>query len=204
MENEQRQQENENVQEANKVVGRGVHNKKKVSTVQLLCRELMKFVITIAITAGLTFLSITYIAQIVDVSGDSMNNTLHDGQTLWINKFDKQYDRFDIIVFKHGASVDDDGYAIGDENLIKRVIGLPGETVRIDEKGRIYINGDELNENYGKDTIDDPGRAVKGIKLADDEYFVLGDNRNDSLDSRYEVVGNIKKSDIIGKLFKKY
>lgn len=200
MENEQRQQGNENAQGANGVV----HSKKKVSIVQLLGRELMKFVLAIAITAGLTFLSITYIAQIVDVSGDSMNNTLHDGQTLWINKFDKHYDRFDIIVFRHGASVDDDGYAIGDENLIKRVIGLPGETVRIDEKGRIYINGEELNENYGKDTIDDPGRAVKEVKLADDEYFVLGDNRNDSLDSRYEVVGNIKKSDIIGKLFKKY
>lgn len=204
MENEQRQQENENVQEANKVVGRGVHNKKKVSTVQLLCRELMKFAITIVITAGLTFLSITYIAQIVDVSGDSMNNTLHDGQTLWINKFDRHYDRFDIIVFKHGASVDDDGYAIGDENLIKRVIGLPGETVRIDEKGKIYISGVELDENYGKETMEDPGRAVNEVKLADDEYFVLGDNRNDSLDSRYEEVGNIKKSDIIGKLFKKY
>lgn len=204
MENEQRQQENENVQEANKVVGRGVHNKKKVSTVQLLCRELMKFVTTIAITACVTFLSITYIAQIVDVSGDSMNNTLHDGQTLWINKFDRHYDRFDIIVFKHRKSVDANGNVIGDENLIKRVIGLPGETVRIDEKGKIYISGVELDENYGKETMEDPGRAVKEVKLADDEYFVLGDNRNDSLDSRYEEVGNIKKSDIIGKLFKKY
>lgn len=200
MENEQRQQENENMQDTKEVR----HSKKKVSTVQLICRELMKFVLAIAITAGVTFLSITYIAQIVDVSGDSMNNTLHDGQTLWINKFDRHYDRFDIIVFRHGKSVDADGNATGDENLIKRVIGLPGETVRIDKKGKIYISGVELDEDYGKETIKDPGRAVKEVKLADDEYFVLGDNRNDSLDSRYAEVGNIKKSDIVGKLFKKY
>lgn len=180
------------------------HSKKKVSTAQIICRELMKFVLAIAITAGVTFLSITYIAQIVDVSGDSMTNTLHDGQTLWINKFDRHYDRFDIIVFRHGKSVDANGNVTEDENLIKRVIGLPGETVRIDEKGKIYISGVELNEDYGKETIEDPGRAVKEVKLADDEYFVLGDNRNDSLDSRYAEVGNIKKSDIIGKLFKKY
>ena len=180
------------------------HSKKKASAAQIICRELMKFVLAIAITAGVTFLSITYIAQIVDVSGDSMNNTLHDGQTLWINKFDRHYDRFDIIVFRHGKSVDADVNATGDENLIKRVIGLPGETVRIDEKGKIYISGVELDEDYGKETIEDPGRAVKEVKLADDEYFVLGDNRNDSLDSRYAEVSNVKKSDIIGKLFKKY
>lgn len=180
------------------------HSKKKVSTAQIVCRELMKFVLAIAITAGLTFLSITYIAQIVDVSGDSMTNTLHDGQTLWINKFDRHYDRFDIIVFRHGKSVDANGNVTEDENLIKRVIGLPGETVRIDEKGKIYISGVELNEDYGKETIEDPGMAVKEVKLADDEYFVLGDNRNDSLDSRYAEVGNVKKYDIVGKLFKKY
>lgn len=200
MENKQRQQENENMQDTEEVR----HSKKKVSTAQIICRELMKFVLAIAITAGVTFLSITYIAQIVDVSGDSMTNTLHDGQTLWINKFDRHYDRFDIIVFRHGKSVDANGNVTEDENLIKRVIGLPGETVRIDEKGKIYISGVELNEDYGKETIEDPGRAVKEVKLADDEYFVLGDNRNDSLDSRYAEVGNIKKSDIIGKLFKKY
>lgn len=180
------------------------HSKKKVSAAQLICMELMKFVLAIAITAGVTFLSITYIAQIVDVSGDSMTNTLHDGQTLWINKFDRHYDRFDIIVFRHGKSVDANDNATKDENLIKRVIGLPGETVRIDKKGKIYISGMELDEDYGKETIEDPGRAVKEVKLADDEYFVLGDNRNDSLDSRYAEVGNVKKSDIIGKLFKKY
>lgn len=192
------------MQGENKVAGGGVHSKKKVSTVQLLGRELMKFVLAIAITAGVTFLSITYIAQIVDVSGDSMTNTLHDGQTLWINKFDRHYYRFDIIVFRHWKSVDANGNVTEDENLIKRVIGLPGETVRIDEKGKIYISGVELNEDYGKETIEDPGRAVKEVKLADDEYFVLGDNRNDSLDSRYAEVGNVKKSDIVGKLFKKY
>jgi signal peptidase I len=84
---------------------------------------------------------------------------------------------------------------------IKRVIGLPGETVRIDEEGVIYINGEVLEEHYGKETIDTAhiGRAINEVKLGEGEFFVMGDNRNNSLDSRFEAVGNIKKSDIIGK-----
>jgi signal peptidase I len=101
--------------------------------------------------------------------------------------------RFDIIVF----------YPFGRENeeyYVKRIIGLPGETIQIVD-GVIYIDGDILEEDYGKDPILDPGRAVVPIKLADDEYFVMGDNRNISKDSRYSVVGNVEKKNIGGKAF---
>ena len=82
---------------------------------------------------------------------------------------------------------------------IKRIIGLPGETVRIDTEGNIYINGQVLNEHYGTEVIEDPGSALDGICLGPDEYFVLGDNRNHSSDSRTPSVGLIEKKDIIGR-----
>ena len=78
---------------------------------------------------------------------------------------------------------------------------MPGETVQIDEYGCIYINGEILPESYGKEIIssDRIGLAYEPIVLGEDEYFVMGDNRNHSTDSRTEVVGNVKRSEIIGR-----
>ena len=83
--------------------------------------------------------------------------------------------------------------------FIKRVIGLPGETVYIDEDGNIFINDVLLEENFGKERIEDPGIAINPIVLGENEYFVMGDNRNDSFGSRFSAVGNIKKENIIGR-----
>jgi signal peptidase I len=88
-----------------------------------------------------------------------------------------------------------------DTYYIKRIIGLPGETVQIDYDGNIYIDGEILKESYGKEVIQNPGRASEPITLGDDEYFVMGDNRNNSSDSRDPSVGNIKREDIIGRAF---
>ncbi len=82
---------------------------------------------------------------------------------------------------------------------MKRIIGLPGETVQIDLSGNIYINGEILEEDYGLEPINFPGLAQDPITLGEDEYFVLGDNRNNSSDSRDPSVGNIKRDDIMGK-----
>ena len=76
---------------------------------------------------------------------------------------------------------------------------MPGETVYIDPRGTIYINGEALQESYGREIIQSAGLAEEEITLGEDEYFVLGDNRNNSSDSRDPNVGNIHKEDILGK-----
>ena len=120
-----------------------------------------------------------------------MEETLHNKDQLIIEKVSYYFhepERFDVIVFPYSDSV----------NYIKRIIGLPGERVKIQD-GQIYINGSVLEESYGKEKIQDPGVAAKEIQLGTDEYFVLGDNRNASSDSRKEEVGMIKRDKIGGK-----
>ena len=126
-----------------------------------------------------------------------MENTLHDKDQLIIDKFSylvKQPERFDVIVFPY--RYDEEVY------YIKRIVGLPGETIRI-IGNTIYINGKPLPEDYGKEVMDEntAGIAGKEILLAEDEYFVLGDNRNHSADSRSKDVGAIKRNEIVGKAF---
>lgn len=137
----------------------------------------------------------TYILQHVVVDGASMEPAMLNGDHLFIEKISYQYslpERFDIIVFRPYKDQPDCYY-------IKRVIGLPGETVQI-INGYIYIDGERLDENYGLDgLITSPGIAADGITLDEDEYFVLGDNRNVSLDSRDIRVGPVKGVSIIGR-----
>lgn len=128
------------------------------------------------------------------VHGISMQPFLDDGDCLMINRLSyliAEPQRFDVIVFSYLYKPD--------TYYIKRIIGLPNETVRISEDGVIYVNGNVLMEHYGKEKIVDSGLAVNEITLGGDEYFVLGDNRNVSSDSRKPEVGNIKRSDIAGK-----
>ncbi len=157
-----------------------------------------------AFSTGLYFLVVFLLAAFVlkfvgqrsVVDGSSMNDTLFDKESVWVNKFTYRFndpERFDIIVFPYEYS--EDTY------FIKRIIGLPGETVQILLDGTILINGEVLEENYGKETIrsDRLGTAIVPITLGEDEYFVLGDNRNDSMDSRYPNVGPITRDQMIGK-----
>ena len=136
----------------------------------------------------------TFVIQRTIVDGSSMANTLQDGEHLYVEKLSYRFDaldRFDIIVF----------YPYGRENeeyYVKRIIGMPGETIQIIGSD-IYINGEILEEHYGKDLITDPGRAAEPIALGEDEYFVMGDNRSVSKDSRTEEVGNVKKENIGGR-----
>ena len=144
----------------------------------------------------ITYLIILYVGQRTEVSGDSMEPTLSNGDNLIVDKISYRFnepERFDIIVFPFQYQKD--------TYYIKRIIGWPGETVQIDEDGNIYIDGEILEESYGREIIDEDkiGIADEPITLGDDEYFVLGDNRNYSSDSRVKEVGNIKKDQIIGK-----
>lgn len=160
-----------------------------------IVKELLSLIIYIGIVIVFCFLIITFVGQRTNVHGASMENTINDKDNLWVDKLIykiKDPERFDIIVFPYQGS---------DVFYIKRIIGLPGETVRIDTNGNIYINEELLIEDYGKEIIqpDKLGIASSSITLASDEYFVLGDNRNNSKDSRWSDVGNIKKEEIIGK-----
>lgn len=156
-------------------------------------REALGMVVYIGIVLGLTFLVITYVGQRTHVSGESMKNTLNHGDHLIVDKISYRFRdpvRYDIIVFPFQYK--EDTY------YIKRIIGLPGETVQIVE-GEIYIDGEVLQESYGREVIRDPGIAAEPITLGEDQYFVLGDNRNESSDSRDPSVGLISRENIIGR-----
>ncbi len=157
-------------------------------------REILSTSLYLLFVLVVTFLVVTYVGQRTQVIGSSMEPMLSDGDNLIVDKISYRFhdpQRFDIIVFP---------FQYAEKTYyIKRVIGLPGETVYIDEDGSIYVNGEVLKESYGKDVITDPGRAYEPITLGEDEYFVMGDNRNNSSDSRDPVVGNIHRKDLIGK-----
>jgi len=140
------------------------------------------------------FLIVRYVGIRTEVHGNSMNDTLINNENLIVDKISYRFnnpERFDIVVFpyRHNPSI----------HYIKRVIGLPGESVFIDGEGNIYINEVLLHESYGREVIRDAGRAAQALVLGDDEYFVLGDNRNSSSDSRDPAVGNIRRSELVGK-----
>ena len=160
-----------------------------------IVKELVNLLVYILAVMLLCWLILTFVGQRTEVSGNSMNDTLTDGDSLWINKFTYLFDepeRYDIVVFP--AKDDDDKY------YIKRIIGLPGETVWIGEDGLVYINGEPLEDDtYGKELIDETRRGIAATEITVPEncYFVLGDNRNNSRDSR--VIGCISDGNIIGK-----
>lgn len=128
----------------------------------------------------------------ITVSGVSMSPTLADGQRVLINRVMPVFSLRvgDVVAFKTGS---------GHRSTvsIKRVVAVPGDTVRI-EGGNLYINGKREKPAFETESILDAGKARNEFTLPAGEYFLLGDNRNNSEDSRFESVGNIKKSDIIG------
>jgi len=167
-------------------------NKTKNKVLKEAFNTALYFLFVFAVTAFV----LKYVGQRSVVEGDSMFGTLYDGESVWVNKFRYNFsdpERFDIVVFPYEYQAD--------TYFIKRIIGLPGETVYIDEDGNIYINGEILDENYGYEVIKPEcrGLAASEIVVGEDEYFVMGDNRNNSMDSRYNNVGNIPREKIIGK-----
>lgn len=156
-------------------------------------RELGGWLLYLIVIIGLSFLIITFVGQRSRVDGSSMETTLSDGDNLIVDKISYRFrdpKRYEIVVFPYQYR----------ENTyyIKRIIGLPGETVQVKD-GYVYINGELLDEHYGNELMLDPGIAAEAITLGEDEYFVLGDNRNHSSDSREETVGVIKREDLIGR-----
>lgn len=174
-------------------MGRNNYGKRAEKSKLSVLKEIFGFLIYVAVVVGITFLIITFVGQRTYVSGSSMENTLSDGDNLIVDKITYRFtdpQRFDIIVFpfQYGEKV----------YYIKRIIGLPGETIRVQD-GEIYVDGEILEESYGREVMKSSGIAEDPIVLGEDEYFVLGDNRNDSMDSRDPSVGLIKRDHIIGR-----
>lgn len=175
----------------NKSVGR-----RKGKSLNRILKEMISTLLYLLMVLCITYFVTHYVGQRTEVQGASMETTLTDGDNLIVDKVTYRFSdprRFDIIVFPFQYETD--------TYFIKRIIGLPGETVQIDLDGTIYINGAALEESYGREIIkpENVGIAIKPIVLGEDEYFVMGDNRNNSSDSRTEAVGNIHRDDIVGR-----
>ena len=163
-------------------------------------KEFLNTAIYLLCVLGAVWLVITFVGQRTEVEGASMENTLHNGDNLIVDKLSYRFrdpERFDIIVFPFQYQAN--------TYYIKRIIGLPGETVQIMEDGSIYINGEKMEESYGREVIQPEtiGRAAEPIVLGEDEYFVMGDNRTNSYDSRSWRNPYIMKADIKGKMILK-
>ena len=130
----------------------------------------------------------------ITVVGESMSPTLESGEEILVNRF--QYKIFspkknDLIVFLPNGNEKSHYY-------IKRVIAVPGDKVQIKD-GLVYVNGEPFEEKVAVSNIENALLAENEITVGEDEYFVLGDNRNNSEDSRYASIGNVKKEHIVGK-----
>lgn len=137
------------------------------------------------------FLIITFLFQIYGVDGPSMLGTLHDGERMFVTKlqyFFREPARFEAVICRFPDR--------GGENFVKRIVGVPGDTIAI-EGGRLYVNGEAYEEPYASypDTY-----AMAPVTVAQGHYFVMGDNRMVSHDSRYADVGPLTREQIIGKV----
>ncbi len=167
---------------------------KEAMTKEQMKKEIIIWIVEIILVILLAHIVTSYGVEKTTVVGTSMENTLFNGDKLIINKMVYRFTspkRFDIIVFKNSGK--EHNYY-----TIRRVIGLPGETVQIID-GKVYINGSELKEEINVEKMASGGLAKESITLEENEYFVLGDNRNGSEDSRFGNIGNIKKDSIVGK-----
>ncbi|MGN0240785.1 MAG: signal peptidase I [Candidatus Weimeria sp.] len=154
----------------------------------------IRFTVIVIAVCFVGFFIAHFLVQRTVVHGDSMEPVLSDGDNLLVDRrATTRIRRNDIIVFTY--LYEKKTY------YIKRVIGLPGETVQITDSGDILIDGKKLDDTYGTEKITDAGLARYPVKLGADEYFVLGDNRNQSEDSRFSDVGNVRTEQIVGRAF---
>ena len=159
-----------------------------------IMKKTILWIVEIAAVILLAFCIVNFTLERTRMLGASMEVTLQEDDKIIINKlayWKRNPKRFDVIVFKQSGS--EHSYY-----NIKRVIGLPGETVQIID-GLVYIDNELLEEPMNVEPINIPGLAEEPIVLEDDEYFVLGDNRNNSEDSRFFNIGNVVRGDIVGK-----
>lgn len=151
--------------------------------------EIREWLESAAIAVVLALIIKFFLFEFVLVDGDSMFPTLHDGDRLIVNKLEYRIgdpEFQDIIILNYNSQLE----------FVKRIIGMPGDTIEIKDS-IVYVNGKPLQEDY----IDsEPILDFAKVTVPEGSYFVLGDHRNNSKDSRYEDVGFVKKDEIVGKV----
>ncbi len=166
--------------------------KKEVNTA--LAKEVAAWIIEVIVTVAIAAVIVFFLGIRVQVVGTSMQGTLENGDAVLVNRF--VYKLFspkanDIVVFLPNGNEKSHYY-------IKRVIAGPGDTVQIVD-GKVLVNGEPFQEEIENPAIENALLAEEPILVGEDEYFVLGDNRDNSEDSRYANIGNVKKEHILGK-----
>lgn len=161
-----------------------------------LLREILTWIFQIALVCFIAFVLVWYFGQKISTIGDSMSPQLKNGDVTLINRL--VYDvrkpkRGEIIAFQPNGNESSHYY-------VKRVIGLPGETIEYVD-GEILIDGEVLEEDYKTTKMKELGLLEEPITLDEDEFFVLGDDRQNSEDSRTADIGNVKRSEIRGKVW---
>lgn len=158
-----------------------------------ILKEVIAWAGELALALLIAYVIVSFFGVRTSVVGSAMNSTLSANDQILINKFIylvTSPKRGDVIVFLPNGNEKSHYY-------VRRVVGVPGDTVQIVD-GVVYINGEQYDD-IAAASIEEPGVAEEPVKLGTDEYFVLGDNRNNSEDSRYANIGSIKKEYIVGK-----
>lgn len=175
------------------------YKKKKKITPEMI-REVFSWIFYTFVAIFMALFVVMAFGMRTKVIGESMEPTLYHGQDVLINRVAYKFmspKSGDIIVFLPNGNANSHDY-------IKRVVAVPGDTVQIKD-GKLYVNGQEQDSNDSLyDKMEDAGVASNKLKLTDDEYFVLGDNRNSSEDSRSANIGTVKLNSIIGKVWYHY
>lgn len=156
--------------------------------------EGFSWVIQITGVVLIAYVCVAFFGIRTNVVGQAMAENLNNGDSVLMNRFVyimSNPKAGDVVVFQPNGNEKSHYY-------IRRVVGVPGDKVQIKD-GAVYVNGTLFNEKVKVASIEEPGVAVEEIKLGENEYFVLGDNRNNSEDSRYANIGNIQKDYIVGK-----
>ena len=169
------------------------YQKKKKLNPKII-KDIFEMIIGGMIVIFLAFVIVYSVGMKTSVVGDSMEPMLYNGQEILMNRIVYRLSspkRGDVIVFLPNGNQNSHYY-------VKRVVGLPGDTIQI-QNGNVYVNGVLLEEDEEFDKMKDSGIAENELELAADEFFVLGDNRNSSEDSRSGNIGPVRKDTIVGK-----